>query len=163
MRPETLTWLEKQKPRLVARAERFVLDTKLFEANAKTADRPKGERDPHVKTSQIRNLLGAAQAGEPLAVLVNFLRYQLGRRKGWPHEDSGQALEALFTGDLRALVEEWRAADAAAAAEAQRESKADPESEADDRYEVESYLAAQLLGFIVREYTYRCALAGTRP
>ena len=155
MRPETLTWLEKQKPRLVRWAEGFVSDSKLYEANAKTVNNPRGQREPHVKTNQIRNLLGAAQAGEPLAVLVNFLRYQRGRRKGWPHEPSGQALEELFNKELSSLIDK-RLGNL-------ETSEAQAGASTDERYEVESYLAAQLLGFIVREYTYRCACVGTRP
>lgn len=145
MTPEMLSWIEKQKPELVGWAEKYVQGTKLFE--------PKGGRgkQPKVSGSQLRNLLNAAQGGSPLAVIINLLRYQIGRGgRGWPEKPSGQTLESLFTGKLRPLIKSGV------------ESLETPDREA-ALYELESQVTAQLLGFIIREYTYRCALEGTSP
>jgi hypothetical protein len=157
MNPKTLTWIEKQKPMLVGWAETYVEDSELyFPKNSGSANSPKNSGSPsspkksgkgmaRVSGSQLRNLLSAAQSGSPLAVLLNFLRYQMGRRQGWAHTPSGQELETLLKEKLSPLCEEF------------------PETHEADPYELQSHLAAQLLGFIIREYTYRCKLEGTRP
>jgi len=142
MTPETFDWIEQQKPRLVRWAEDFVDTTKLYRATRKTASKDPGWRTPEVRANQLRNLLSAAQSGSPLAVLVNFLRYQIGRQnQGWAHRESGKELDALLTEKLGKLI---------------------PERLAEHRYQLEAHLAAQLLGFIIRHYTYQCSLAGTR-
>lgn len=146
MTPETLTWVEQQKPGLVARAEGYVKATKLHCATPKTQNKDKGKRTPEVKTNQLRNLLNAAQAGDPLALLINFLRYQVGRRsQGWKHETSAKALLKEFEDNLMPLCDGCLARDT------------------EGRFELEAHLAAQFLGFVIREYTYRCAEEGTRP
>ena len=147
MNSRTLTWIEEQKPDLVEWAESYVDQSRLFAATDRTERRPHGRKDPHVKTSQLRNLLNAAQAGSPLAVLLNFLRYQIGRgRQGWAHQPSGKQLETLLRDQLGPRCRDH----------------ADTLDAPGDRHELESRMAAQLLGFIVREYTYRCAVEGTR-
>lgn len=146
MNPETLAWIEKQKSDLVGWAEKFVEDTQLFKATDKTASKPLGERTPQVRTNQLRNMLNAAQSGSPLAVLINFLRYQIGREKrGWKHRPSGNKLLDLLTKDLKDLCDKGCETD-----------------DSIDHHELEAHLAAQLLGFIIREYTYQCRLAGTK-
>jgi hypothetical protein len=140
MSPETLAWIEKQKPDLVRSAEDYVKQTKLFKR--------KGRGDhPRVSGSQLRNLLSAAQSGSPLAVLINFLHYQIGRKnQGWADQRSGEELGKLLDKDIRRLSREGA-----------------KQKGAEDVYELESHLAAQLLGFVIREYTYRCSVEGTRP
>ena len=141
MTPRTLAWIEQQKPNLVGWAEEYVNTTKLYEARD-----PNRGKQAWVSGSQLRNLLNTAQSGSSLAVLINFLRYQIGREKqGWTHRISGEELERLLREDLGKLATEGAEDDEA------------------DLHEVEAHLAAQLLGFVIREYTYRCALAGTRP
>lgn len=160
MNPQTLAWIERQKPQLVGWAEKFVQDTKLYEEKPrKNGHGPAAERDhdgdeeerkkkhPQVSRSQLRNLLSAAQSGSAIAVLVNFLRYQMGREsRPWKHRESGEGLERLLLDELQGLVD-----------------KAIPSRQTEERYELEAHLAAQLLGFIIREYTYRCSLEGTTP
>ena len=139
MNPETLTWIEKQKPTLVEWAEHYVKTSELhFPKNP-------GSSTARVSGSQLRNLLAAAQSGSSLSILLNFLRYQMGRRQGWGHTDSGQQLEELLEKQLGPLC------------------KKVPAEQGADAYELQAHLAAQLLGFIIRDYTYRCKLKGTRP
>jgi len=148
MNPKTLTWIEKQKPMLVGWAETYVEDSALYfpkKSGSPSSPKNSGKGMALVSGSQLRNLLSAAQSGSPLAVLLNFLRYQMGRRQGWAHTSSGQKLETLLKKKLSPLCEEF------------------PEKHEADPYELQSHLAAQLLGFIIREYTYRCKLEGTRP
>jgi hypothetical protein len=151
MTREVLGWIERKKPTLVGWAEAYLDKNQIYKPKPSRErgnhGEPAKQSTPVVSGSQLRNLLSAAQAGSSLAVLVNFLRYQIGRKdKGWPDRGSGEALEKLLREDLKGL-----------AAQAEK-VRAD-----DDHFEVEPHLAAQLLGFIIREYTYRCAVAGTRP
>lgn len=133
MTPETMTWLEHQKPGLVKLAEDFVQETKLEVQS--------------VSPSQLRNLLSAAQSGSSLALLVNFLRYQIGRgSRGWKHQPSGLKLEKLLGGKLLKLSEQG--------------SKACGHTEKDvATYELQALLAAQFFGFLIRDFTYRSAVA----
>lgn len=155
MNPEALAWIEKQKPDLVGWAEAYVRDSKLYKPTTKTENNKEGQKTPLVKTNQLRNLLNAAQSGSPLAVLKNFLRYQIGRgNQGWRHTESGKQLHKLLENKLGNLCQ--KGVDDLSKG---TERSADPI----DQYELEAHLAAQLLGFILREYTYQCRLAGTRP
>lgn len=143
-------WLEVQKNELVGVAEKLVCETRL-EAPASEGDeqedpaaRRGGPQDakpepPAVTPSQIRNLLAAAQNGSPLAILTNFLRYQHGRRKnGWNHKQSFEALQEVFTNDLP-----------------ERCKKISIALSIEQRLDAEARIAAQFLGFLSREYTYR--------
>ncbi|MEM9553819.1 MAG: hypothetical protein AAGC60_06150 [Acidobacteriota bacterium] len=163
MQPETLTWIEKQKPELVRMAEKYLEEAKIYEEDvskskkksearkdeAKTEDPSK---DPWVKKSQLQNLLGAARAGEPVALLVNFVRYQHARLPGWRQNDAAKKLEDVLHEQIRPLAGTCPAA-----------AKQSTEAALEHRYEVEAAVAAQLFGFILREYTYRCRLEGTTP
>jgi hypothetical protein len=152
MNPESLAWIEKQKPQLVGWAEDFVAETRLYEPTPRTAKNEPGKRTPLVRTNQLRNLLNAAQSGSPLAVLINFLRYQIGREKeGWKHRESGEALLTLLETKLREMSRGCTA------------DRLPKGARLPDPYEMEAHLAAQLLGFIIRDYTYRCCLKGTKP
>lgn len=145
MKPETLGWIEEQEPELVRAAEEYVKELEIHKADPAS----RGPRNrPRVSGSQLRNLLNAAQGRSSLAVLVNFLRYQIGRgRKGWEDERSGNALVKLLEDEVSTRV-------------GKRVEK-DSEVAGKDRYRLESRLAALLLGFVLREYTYRCREAGT--
>lgn len=159
MTPDTIAWIERQKPALVGWAETYVRESKLYLANENDPEpddavlddpgrRRRRRQRALVSASQLRNLLNAAQHGTSLKALVNFLRYQIGRGTGgWGHGRSARKLEKLILGELRQLCD----------AGAEEHAKGDGEI-----YQLEANLAAQLLGFIVREYTYRCELAGTR-
>lgn len=149
MTPENLSWVEARQPQLVRWAEDYVQTTKLYERH-----NPK-KRNPRVSGSQLRNLLNAATQGSSLAVLVNFLRYQIGRdKRGWPHEESGTALADLLGERLKSLCAERMGGSHATPA------GADP---AEVQIEFEAQMAARLLGYVIREYTYRCKLANTNP
>ncbi len=135
MSPELLKWIEEQKPALVGAAEGYLKTHAIF--------LPTKPKKPKIAGSQIRNLLSAAQSGSPLAVIVNLLRYQVGRGpRGWDDRTSGEALETL----LREQVE--------------KRSVTRP---ADERHAAEARLASLLFGYLVREFTYRCRIAGTTP
>jgi hypothetical protein len=142
MTPEVLSWIDEQKPALVGAAERYIQDNPIY---APDPGRREARRPPaRVSGSQLRNLVNAAQTGSPLAVMVNLLRYQIGRGgRGWKDKDSGQALERVLVSEVKTRAESA------------------PGSDEGVRYAVESRLAALLLGYIVREFTYRCELAGT--
>jgi len=141
MKPETLGWIEEQEPELVRAAEKYVADFDIHKPDPES----RGARNKaRVSASQLRNLLNAAQGRSSLAVLVNFLRYQIGRgRQGWDDERSGKALVKLLEDEVGKRVETG--------------SKVSGK----DRYRLESRLAALLLGFVIREYTYRCREART--
>lgn len=141
MKPETLGWIEDQEPELVRAAERYVAEFKIHEPGEES----RGPRNKaRVSGSQLRNLMNAAQSRASLAVLVNFLRYQIGRgRQGWEDEPSGMALGKLLEDEVGKRIE-------TSAGVSGR-----------DRYRLESRLAALLLGFVMREYTYRCREART--
>jgi hypothetical protein len=149
MTPETIAWIEQQKPQLVDWAENYVKESELFKLqnlSKKTLEElgknPQEEVSvppPKVSPSQLRNLLGAAQAGHSIAILINFLRYQMGR-EGWKDEKSGKMLEKYLTKELKeTLLKDSR--------------------ENQDAHAIEAHIAAQFLGFIIREYTYRHKLA----
>lgn len=133
-------WLEVQKCELVELAEKLVRETRI----AAPIDEEPGARDPPpaaVTPSQIRNFLAAAQNGNPLAVLTNFLRYQRGRGRGlaaWRHEASFRQLENLFTADFP-----------------ERCRKISGPLTTEQKLDAEARLAAQFLGFLLRDYTYR--------
>lgn len=158
MENHVAVWLERQKTELVKLAEEVVSQTRLHEPDSERQRRNNVERDdertdgeprlpaPAVSTNQIRNLLAAAQNGSPLAVLTNFLRYQRGRGRGaWEHQASFEALEKLFDQDLRSRCEQL----------VKVLSAAEKTLSAEQRFDAEARLAAQLLGFLTREYTYR--------
>lgn len=141
MKPETLGWIEEQEPELVRAAEKYVAEFDIHKADPQS----RGPRNKaRVSASQLRNLLNAAQGRSSLAVLVNFLRYQIGRgRQGWEDERSGNALVKLLEDEVGRRVETGS------------------EVGGKDRCRLESRLAALLLGFVIREYTYRCREART--
>ncbi len=89
------------------------------------------------------SLLSAAQARNSLAVLVNFLRYQIGRgRQGWADKKSGLGLGELLEKEVGERV-------------------AGTEASGKERYRLEARVAALLFGYLIREYTFRCHQAGT--
>lgn len=126
MSPELLKWIEEQKPALVGAAEGYIEDTA-----------------PHrndVSPSQLRNLLAAAQAGQSVALLRSLLRYQIGRsRNGWRHSASGEALLTLLAERVAAPLATFF-----------------PQTQGTPvMYAAEARLAALLLGYVVREFTYQ--------
>ncbi len=142
MNAETLTWIEDQKPNLVRSAESYIKEYKISEP--REVSRGRGFPKARVSGSQLRNLLSASQSEGSLAVLVNFLRYQIGRgRQGWDDQDSGRGLESLLHEQIGKRITD--AGDKAGS----------------EPHQVESRLASLLLGYVIREYTYRCQLAGT--
>jgi hypothetical protein len=143
MSPELQTWIEEQKPELVEAAERYVERSKIFlppEADPRRGGRP--DKNARVSGSQLRNLLNVALTERSLAVLRNFLRYQVGRQ--WKDGKAGAALEELLA---REIAERTASRMDAATGE---------------RREVEAALLPLLLGFVIREYTYQCRRHGTR-
>lgn len=135
--PSTRAFVEQRQPRFVAQAEAF-----LDQHPIHTGD---GGR-PRVSGTQLRNLLAAAQSGSPVAILRNFLHYQMGREKksqAWNDSPSGHALIALLEREVEKPVAELALGEAL-------------------RFALEAELAAQLLGFLSREYTYRAAIAAGR-
>jgi hypothetical protein len=150
MNNHVAAWLELQKSELVGLAEDLVDKTRLHEPQGddhrsnhdREEDRQGGKKGPPdaaVSTNQIRNLLAAAQNGSPLAVLVNFLRYQRARNRGaWRHEASFRRLEELFLKDLPDRCQRIPAA-----------------LTDEQRFDAEARISAQLLGFVSREYAYR--------
>lgn len=143
MSPELQAWIEEQKPELVEAAERYVAESEIYLPTPQ--DQKKGGRrskDPRVTGSQLRNLLNVALTERSLAVLKNFLRYQVGRQ--WKDGKAGDLLEQLL---LREIA---------------NRSQARGKAEGVSPREIEAALLPLLLGYIIREYTYRCKLAGTR-
>jgi hypothetical protein len=151
-----LIWLDGLKPSLVSRAVAFL------ERNSIHSPKNPGGRQPIVTGSQIRNLLAAAQSGSPFAILVNFLRYQIGRgTRGWADAPSGEALALILAPEKGSEPaagkdgnEEGRSLAALCAVQAGNRGRL-------MLYLLEAQVAAQFLGFLIREYTYRCKLAGT--
>lgn len=125
------------KPQLVDLAEKWVQHGGSAAARA-------------VEKSQLRLLLQAAKS-EPLPVLANLLRYQVGRKKGFygDEDERKEGNKAKVHDRLLTLLEETLP-DLAKA-------KADDEA---SRQALERGLATQLLGFIVREHTYQVAITG---
>ena len=132
MNTASLHWIERQKPALVVQAEKYLEEHKIFERVSND------QNEQIVSVSQLRNLLNAARTGEPLVVIQNYLRYQIGRgKKGWKNRPSGEALVGLLDSEVGKRIESL--------------SEIDPV----ERFEVESRLAALLLGYIIRQYTYK--------
>lgn len=130
-------FIEKRSPHLVQVAEEFLQQHKIY--------LPAGK--PVVSGTQLRNLLAAAQSGSPVAVLRNFLHYQMGRdqrSRAWADSASGHALIGLLEKEVAKPV-----ADQVGAATTEDEA----------RFRLEAELASQLLGFLHREYTYQAAVA----
>jgi hypothetical protein len=101
MSPELQTWIEDQKPELVTAAETYVDQSGIY------AKSPGRDGEPQVSGAQLRNLLNVAQGERSLKVLINFLRYQIGRgRRGWEHRRSGEMLEVFLTSRVAALCSE---------------------------------------------------------
>jgi hypothetical protein len=141
MNPETLKWIEERKPDLVKAAESYLdsPDGRIYLPQEREPKRPR------VAGSQLRNLLSAAQSGSSLSVLINLLRYQIGRdSRGWGRGEqiSGDALIQVLSREV---------------------SGRSGEVDAAERHAVESRLAALLLGYLIREFTYRCKINGTTP
>jgi|GEM_PF-2793371 len=143
MNAKIINWIDKQKPKLVRAAEEYLSQNEIYRAiGSKKA----------ISISQLQNLLNAARSGSTLAELRNFLRYQMGRgtkgTRGWTEWDSGEAL-------IRLLDEQvGQRAEKAPPAKANQEGA--PKTV---RYDVESKLAALLLGYIVRHFTFMEALS----
>jgi hypothetical protein len=134
MSPEVQAWIEGQKPDLVAAAEEYVDQSGIYVKKAGS------DGEPMVSSAQLRNLLNVAQSERSLKVLVNFLRYQIGRGgRGWKHKSSGQGLETYLTGRVAGLCTDE---------DADRLHTA--------RRELEALLAALFLGYVIREFTYVC-------
>lgn len=149
MTPEDLGWVDRQQPKLVGWAETYVADAKIHEPQ----DERRGNK-PKVSGSQLRNLLNSATQGSSLAVLRNFLRYQIGRGgKGWGDEPSGEALLSILDEKIGPLCRGRHTDQEAESGEAQGQH----------RIELEADVASKFFGFVIREYTYRCKLAGTQP
>lgn len=143
-----LAWLDSIKPDLVGRAENFL------ESHNISRPSEKNRKNPVVSGSQLRNLLAAAQSGSPFAVLVNFLRYQIGRgNRGWDDTSSGETL-VLY------LSAKEKSRDGRESLAMLCDEKARGYAPA-HRYLLEAQVAAQFFGFLIREYTYRCKLEGT--
>ncbi len=137
MSPEQQSWIEAQKPELVAAAERYVAESEIYLPMPQRRD-----RKARVTMSQLRNLLNVALSERSLPVLKNFLRYQIGRQ--WDDSRAGALLEEYL---LREVGERSRAGQEARGGEVR---------------ELEAALLPLLLGFVIREYTYHCKLKGTR-
>lgn len=159
MNSQTLNWIEHQKAELVEAAEGFVTAAGIADPRPETKDkkpappRPGGkDNKPKAKISgsQLRNLLSVAQSERSLAVLLNFLHYQMGRAKGWPDLPSGEALYGLLREAVKKRIDE-----------AVEEKAFGADFRRPDRFLLESRLSALLLGYIIREYTYQCKIAGT--
>lgn len=134
MSPELQKWIEEQKPALVAAAESYVDRSGIY------VKREGRDGEPQVSGSQLRNLLGVVRSERSLKVLVNFLRYQIGRgRRGWEHRESGKRLETALTDGIASLCSDQEAARLATS-----------------RRELEAVLASLFLGYVIREYTYVC-------
>lgn len=147
MTPDVLAWIDRQKPALVGVAEGFLSQHHIFERpepkDNKLRDNKAKDNKPRVSGSQLRLLLNAAQSGSPVAVLVNLLHYQVGRgSRGWGDQQSGEALAKTLRESVSDLAQTCGAS-------------------GDDLFEVEARVAALLLGFLIREYTYGCKQAGT--
>ncbi len=126
-------FIEKKLPHLVKSAEDFLRDNRIYLLDE--------DDDPLVSGTQLRNLLAAAQGGSPIPILRNFLHYQMSReRNAWSDRKSGEALIKLLEVTVEKPIEELKLANE------------------DERYQLEAKLAAQLLGFLSREYTYQLAL-----
>lgn len=125
-------FIEKKLPHFVSEAEGFLERFPIYSPGHK----------PRVSTSQLKNLLAAAQGGSPVAILRNFLHYQMGRDKkslAWNDHDSAHGLIALLEREVEKPVKDLGLGE-------------------DERYRLEAELAAQLIGFLSREYTYRVAV-----
>ena len=134
MSPEVQAWIEDRKPELVEAAEEYVARSGIYQG------RQGAEGEPQVSSSQLRNLLNVVQSERSLKVLVNFLRYQIGRgNKGWQHKASGNKLEEFLTGRVAVLCSEECAAELNSS-----------------RRELEATLASLFLGYVTREYKYVC-------
>lgn len=169
MQPEILAWIEKQKPDLVEWAEDFLKETRIYEEKADQGSDEDDEaarsgdatsKSPWVRKSQLQNLLGAARTGEPVALLANFLRYQDARIKGWRQNEAATKLEKLLREKVQPRA---RRCPRLGTVGAEVDGGPTGEETIELRYEIEAALAAQLFGFIIREYTYRCRIAGTTP
>jgi hypothetical protein len=139
MSPEVQAWIEAQKPELVAAAERYVESSQLSLQAPNRRD-----RRARVSMSQLRNLLNIAQTERSLAVFKNFLRYQVGRKsRGWEDQAAGELLEQLLLAEVAAR------------------SQGGGEAHGVEPRHLEAALLPLLIGYIIREYTYRCAQHGT--
>ncbi|MFP3939775.1 MAG: hypothetical protein ACOC7L_00650 [Acidobacteriota bacterium] len=150
MTPQLRAWIEAQKPSLVQAAEEYLNEAKIYLPKGGGGKGGKGGRgggkrkDPRVSGSQLRNLLNVAQTERSVAVFRNFLRYQVGRgSRGWPDPASGEALESYVD---RAIGKRSRSAAGQHGVDAR---------------ELEAELLPLLLGYVIREFTYRCAQNGT--
>lgn len=142
MSRQTQAWIEAQKPELVEAAERYVQESEIFRPTPREQQRGRKKKDPRVTPSQLQNLLNVALTERSLAVLRNFIRYQVGRH--WEDAAAGELLEKLLLDEV-----------------AQR-SQRDSESLGVKPRELEAALLPLLLGYVIREHTYRCKLEGTR-
>lgn len=148
MTPEALVWIEEQKSDLVVEATKFVDQNKTFRPAPPRKNR-KPKNEPRVSPSQLRNLLSTAR-DEPFEVLCSYLRYQIGRGdRGWGDEASGTALLRLLETAVRARIEG-------------AESLGEPDALQSSA--ISRRLASLLIGFIIREHTYRAAIEkSTQP
>lgn len=143
MSPEIQAWIDAQKPQLVEAAERYVERSEIFRPTPRKRQKGgRGKKDPRVSSSQLRNLLNVALTERSLPVLKNFLRYQVGRQ--WEDPKAGELMEQLLLDEVA------------------KRSRGAGEGHGVEPRELEAALLPLLLGYVIREYTYRCKLEGTR-
>lgn len=143
MNAETLNWIEEQKPALVLAAREYLNHNRIYQD---IGGQPHNY-NPHVSTAQLRNLWNAAHSGSSLAVLTNFLRYQIGRgNRGWGDPRSGEALEEVLEQHVGKRCAAHLGSDSA------------------EHYGLEAQIAALLFGFLIHEYTFqRAKVEAGRP
>ncbi|NJL27234.1 MAG: hypothetical protein HC897_04750 [Thermoanaerobaculia bacterium] len=138
MNAETLNWIEEQKPALVMAAREYLGKHQIYQPRS---DKP---REPRVSPTQLRNLWNAAHSGSSLAVLTNFLRYQIGRgNRGWGDPSSGEALEIVLDRQVGDRCSSHLGVESVG------------------RYGLEAQIAALLFGFLIHEYTFQRAKVET--
>jgi len=98
-----------------------------------------------VTKSQLQTLLSVAH-DEPLDVLRSHLRYQMGRKNAWKDWDAGVKILAMLD---REVTKRYKSAIAA---------KHLDTVDARDQRAIQRRLAALLIGYVIREHTYRSAL-----
>jgi hypothetical protein len=155
MNPDIQAWIDEQKPELVKAAEEFVEESKICHpmppppshgkkgASSTPTGRP-GKPKARVSSSQLRNLLSVAQSERSLAVFRNFLRYQVGRKsKAWQDSEAGDLLEQTVEREVASR------------------GKPGEEKVGVPAQSLAGELLPLLIGYVIREYTYRCRQLGT--
>ncbi len=140
---QILSEIEKRKGELVRRAETFVITSKIFELE-------------DFGKSQLNNLLGIAIREFDMAVIINFIRYQIGRdkreRDKWAYE-TGNPSRTI--GDQLILeIEKIKHEMALPVLHGFAESSLGEQEKAQRLTEIHSHLTRLFLGYIKRAYTY---------